>query len=63
MTSHNTKIKSYNGTCAIHINGEIHIHFGTIYAELYLESLQKEELKALQSCKVFISPIEVAIHA
>lgn len=32
-------------------------------AELYLESLQKEELKALQSRKVFISPIEVAIHA
>jgi len=32
-------------------------------AELYLESLQIEELKALQRRKVFISPIEVAIHA
>lgn len=32
-------------------------------AELYLESLQIEELKALQKRKVFISPIEVAIHA
>ena len=32
-------------------------------AELYLESLQKEELKALQKRKVSISPIEVAIHA
>ena len=32
-------------------------------AELYLESLKKEELKVLQSRKVFISPIEVVIHA
>ena len=32
-------------------------------AELYLESLQKEELIALENRKVFISRIEVAIHA
>lgn len=32
-------------------------------AELYLESLKKEELKALQKRKISISPIEVAIHA
>lgn len=32
-------------------------------AELYLESLQIEEIKALQKRKVSISPIEVAIHA
>jgi len=31
--------------------------------ELYVESLQQEELKALQSHMVFISPIEVAIRA
>jgi predicted RNase H-like HicB family nuclease len=31
--------------------------------ELYLESLQIEEVKALQKRKVFISPIEVVIHA
>jgi predicted RNase H-like HicB family nuclease len=32
-------------------------------AELYLESLKIEELRALQRRKVSISPIEVAIHA
>lgn len=32
-------------------------------AELYLESLQAEELQALQRRRVSISPIEVAIHA
>jgi predicted RNase H-like HicB family nuclease len=32
-------------------------------AELYLESLQIEELKALQKRKVTISPIEVVVHA
>ena len=32
-------------------------------AELYVESLQKEGLIALENRKVFISPIEVAIHA
>ena len=32
-------------------------------AELYLESLQIEELKALQKRKIIISPIEVTIHA
>lgn len=32
-------------------------------AELYLESLQIEEVKALQKRKVSISPIEVSIHA
>lgn len=31
-------------------------------AELYLESLQSEEIEALQKRKVSISPIEVAIH-
>jgi predicted RNase H-like HicB family nuclease len=32
-------------------------------AELYLESLETEELNVLQRRKVIISPIEVAIHA
>lgn len=32
-------------------------------AELYLESLEADELKALQMRKVTISPIEVTIHA
>ena len=32
-------------------------------AELYLESLQIEELKALQKLKIIISHIEVTIHA
>jgi predicted RNase H-like HicB family nuclease len=32
-------------------------------AELYLESLQNEEIKLLQSRRVSITPIEVAVHA
>jgi predicted RNase H-like HicB family nuclease len=32
-------------------------------AELYLESLEAEELHALQKRKVIIYPIEVTIHA
>ncbi len=32
-------------------------------AELYLESMQSEELKLLQNRRVSITPFEVAVHA